>query len=72
MLTPTTVLSFQHYETFRQRFAAFPIEIEMLNRFRRPKEQKAIVERVQAGKIDILIGTHRILSKDVASATWAC
>ena len=66
VLTPTTVLSFQHYETFRQRFAAFPVEIEMLNRFRRPKEQKAIVERVQAGKIDILIGTHRILSKDVA------
>lgn len=66
VLTPTTVLSFQHYETFRQRFAAFPVEIEMLNRFRSPREQKAIVERVKAGKIDILIGTHRILSKDVA------
>ncbi len=65
LLTPTTVLSFQHYETFKQRFAAFPVEIEMLNRFRSPKEQKAIVERVKAGKIDILIGTHRILSKDV-------
>lgn len=65
ILTPTTVLSFQHYETFKQRFAAFPVEIEMLNRFRSAKQQKAIVERVKEGKIDILIGTHRILSKDV-------
>ena len=65
LLTPTTVLSFQHYETFKQRFAAFPVEVEMLNRFRSPKEQKAIVERVKAGAVDILIGTHRILSKDV-------
>ncbi len=66
VLAPTTILSFQHYETFKQRFAAFPVEIEMLNRFRSAKEQKAIVERVKTGKIDILIGTHRILSKDIA------
>ncbi len=65
LLTPTTVLSFQHYETFKQRFAAFPVEIEMLNRFRSVKEQKALIERVKAGKIDVLIGTHRLLSKDV-------
>src|SRR5579875_929983 len=65
VLTPTTVLSFQHYETFKKRFRQFPIHIEMLSRFRTPKEQKAIVERVEAGEIDILIGTHRLLSKDL-------
>ncbi len=68
LLAPTTVLSFQHFETFRQRFASFPVTVEMLNRFRTPKEQKAIVERVALGEIDVLIGTHRILSKDVEFA----
>jgi transcription-repair coupling factor (superfamily II helicase) len=65
VLTPTTVLSFQHYETFKQRFAQFPINIEMISRFRTAKEQKEIVERVETGKVDILIGTHRLLSKDI-------
>ncbi len=65
VLTPTTVLSFQHFETFKKRFAQFPIHIEMLSRFRTAKEQKEIVERVEMGKVDILIGTHRILSKDI-------
>jgi transcription-repair coupling factor (superfamily II helicase) len=65
VLTPTTVLSFQHFETFKKRFAQFPINVEMLSRFRTTKEQKEIVERVEAGKIDILIGTHRLLSKDI-------
>ncbi|HTZ58320.1 MAG TPA: DEAD/DEAH box helicase, partial [Acidobacteriaceae bacterium] len=65
VLTPTTVLSFQHFETFRSRFKQFPIEIEMISRFRSPKEQKSILERVEAGKVDILIGTHRLLSKDL-------
>lgn len=65
VLTPTTVLSFQHFETFKRRFSQFPITIEMISRFRTPKEQKAILERVEAGKVDILIGTHRILSKDI-------
>jgi transcription-repair coupling factor (superfamily II helicase) len=65
MLTPTTVLSFQHFETFRRRFAQFPIHIEMISRFRTAKEQKEIVERVETGKVDILIGTHRLLSKDI-------
>ena len=65
VLTPTTVLSFQHFETFKQRFAQFPIHIEMISRFRTPKEQKDIVERVATGKVDILIGTHRLLSKDI-------
>jgi transcription-repair coupling factor (superfamily II helicase) len=65
VLTPTTVLSFQHFETFKNRFKQFPINIEMISRFRSPKEQKLILERLEAGKIDILIGTHRVLSKDL-------
>jgi transcription-repair coupling factor (superfamily II helicase) len=65
VLAPTTVLAFQHFETFKQRFAAFPVTIEMVSRFRSPKQQKEILQRVEAGKVDILIGTHRLLSKDV-------
>jgi transcription-repair coupling factor (superfamily II helicase) len=65
VLTPTTVLSFQHYETFKKRFAQFPIHIEMISRFRTAKEQKEIVARVAEGRVDILIGTHRLLSKDI-------
>ncbi|MBA3943714.1 MAG: transcription-repair coupling factor [Herpetosiphonaceae bacterium] len=65
VLVPTTVLAQQHYDTFRKRMAAFPVEIEMLSRFRSPKEQKAIIERLQKGQIDIVIGTHRLLSKDI-------
>jgi len=65
VLAPTTVLAFQHYETFKQRFAAFPVNIEMISRFRSAKEQKEILQKTEAGKIDILIGTHRILSKDI-------
>jgi len=65
VLTPTTVLSFQHYESFKKRFANFPVNVEMISRFRTPKEQKAILEKAEQGKIDILIGTHRVLSKDL-------
>ena len=65
VLTPTTVLAFQHFESFKRRFANFPITVEMISRFRTSKEQKEILERVAAGKVDILIGTHRILSKDL-------
>jgi transcription-repair coupling factor (superfamily II helicase) len=65
VLTPTTVLSFQHFETFKRRFSQFPINIEMISRFRTAKEQKVIVERTETGKVDILIGTHRLLSKDI-------
>ncbi len=65
VLTPTTILSFQHFETFKHRFAQFPIHIEMISRFRTAREQKSIVERVETGKVDILIGTHRLLSKDI-------
>jgi transcription-repair coupling factor (superfamily II helicase) len=65
VLAPTTVLAFQHYETFKQRFAAFPVAIEMISRFRSPKLQKEILQKLEAGKVDVLIGTHRILSKDI-------
>ncbi len=68
VLAPTTVLAFQHYEIFKQRFAAFPVLIEMISRFRTARQQKAILQRVEAGKVDILIGTHRLLSKDVKFA----
>ncbi len=66
VLAPTTVLAYQHLETFSARFAPFPVKIELLSRFRSPKEQKEIVRRVEAGELDIVIGTHRILSKDIA------
>ena len=68
VLAPTTVLAFQHFETFKQRFAAFPVTTEMISRFRSAKQQKEILQRVEAGKVDILIGTHRLLSKDVKFA----
>src|SRR5713226_5519139 len=65
VLAPTTVLAFQHYETFKQRFAAFPVTIEMISRFRNARQQREILQMTEAGKIDVLIGTHRILSKDL-------
>jgi len=65
VLAPTTVLAFQHYETFRRRFAPFPVNVEMFSRFRTAKELKRSLEELAAGKIDIAIGTHRLLSKDV-------
>jgi len=65
VLAPTTVLAFQHFETFKQRFAAFPVTIEMISRFRTAKQQKEILQKVETSKVDILIGTHRLLSKDI-------
>jgi len=65
VLAPTTVLAFQHYETFRQRLASFPMRVDMLSRFRQPAERKKTVAETEAGKVDVLIGTHRLLSKDV-------
>jgi transcription-repair coupling factor (superfamily II helicase) len=65
VLAPTTVLAFQHYETFRSRFAAFPVNIEMFSRFKSTKELKAGLEALAAGKVDVAIGTHRLISKDV-------
>ncbi len=66
MLVPTTVLSVQHARTFIERFADFPVTVEVLNRFKTTKQAKDIVSRAKAGKVDIVIGTHRILSGDVA------
>jgi transcription-repair coupling factor (superfamily II helicase) len=66
ILTPTTVLAYQHFDTFRQRFAPFPVKVELLSRFRSTKEQKDVVKRVEAGEVDVVIGTHRMLSKDVS------
>src|SRR5579885_1591007 len=68
LLAPTTVLAFQHFETFKRRFAAFPSRIEMLSRFRTAAEQKKVLASLEAGKVDIVIGTHRLLSKDVKFA----
>ncbi|HYN15625.1 MAG TPA: transcription-repair coupling factor [Terriglobales bacterium] len=65
VLAPTTVLVFQHFETFKQRFAAYPIRTEMLSRFRTARQQREILQKVEAGQVDILIGTHRLLSKDI-------
>ncbi len=65
ILTPTTVLAYQHSESFKKRFAAFPVKIELLSRFRSAKEQKEVVEKTEKGEVDVLIGTHRILSADV-------
>ena len=65
VLTPTTVLAYQHYDTFRSRFAPFPVKVELLSRFRSAKEQKDVVKRVESGEVDVVIGTHRMLSKDV-------
>ena len=64
-LAPTTVLAFQHEKTLKQRFAAFPVRIDVISRFRSKAEQKATLEDLEAGKVEILVGTHRLLSKDV-------
>jgi transcription-repair coupling factor (superfamily II helicase) len=65
LLAPTTVLAFQHFETFKRRFQPFPVRVDMFSRFRSPKEIKASLADLAEGKIDIAIGTHRLLSKDV-------
>jgi len=66
VLAPTTVLAFQHWKTFRKRFAPFPVTVEMVSRFRPPKEIKAVLADTAAGRVDILVGTHRLLSRDVS------
>lgn len=68
ILAPTTVLTFQHFETLKKRFAAFPVRIELLSRFRSAAEQKKVLGDLEAGKVDIVVGTHRLLSKDVKFA----
>jgi transcription-repair coupling factor (superfamily II helicase) len=64
-LAPTTVLAFQHQKTLRERFAGFPVRIEMVSRFRSKAEQKEALTDLAAGKVDIIVGTHRLLSRDV-------
>jgi transcription-repair coupling factor (superfamily II helicase) len=65
MLAPTTILAEQHWHTFRSRYRDFPVRVEMVSRFRPPREVKQVLADFQTGKVDILIGTHRILSRDV-------
>jgi transcription-repair coupling factor (superfamily II helicase) len=65
ILAPTTVLAFQHLETLRARFASFPVRVDMVSRFRTKAEQAVILEQLAAGQLDVIVGTHRLLSKDV-------
>jgi transcription-repair coupling factor (superfamily II helicase) len=66
VLVPTTVLAQQHYETFHKRFAGYPVRVELLSRFRRGEEAKQVLQAMQRGEVDIVIGTHRLLQNDVA------
>lgn len=65
-LVPTTILAYQHYINLMKRLENFPFYVEMLSRFRTPREQKTIIEKIREGKIDIIVGTHRLLSDDVS------
>lgn len=65
VLVPTTILAQQHYETFRQRLSSYPVRIEVLSRFRTPAEQRETITDLKSGKVDIVIGTHRLLSRDL-------
>jgi len=65
VLVPTTVLAQQHYSTFSERLSPFPVKVEVLSRFRTPKEQQEVIEGLKDGSVDIVIGTHRLLQKDV-------
>lgn len=65
VLCPTTILAWQHFESFSKRFAGFPIRIEVLSRFKTPKQQKEIINLLSKGVIDIIIGTHRLIQKDI-------
>ncbi len=67
ILVPTTILAMQHFETFSQRMAGFPVQVGVISRFRSPKEMRETIKKTANGEIDILIGTHRLLSQDV---TW--
>ena len=65
LLVPTTILAWQHYQTILRRFEGFPVNIELLSRFRTAKEQKEIIKKLKNGDIDIIVGTHRLLGKDI-------
>ncbi len=66
MVAPTTILAQQHYISFKERFAPYPMKVEMLSRFRTPKKRKEIVQDIKKGNIDFVVGTHRLLQKDVS------
>ena len=63
ILVPTTILAAQHYENFKERFASFPVNIALVNRYKTPKEKKEVFKQVSEGKVDIVIGTHALLSE---------
>ena len=65
MLVPTTLLAWQHYNTIRRRFEGYPVRAELLSRFRTPAQQQVILRKLRRGEIDILVGTHRIIQKDI-------
>src|SRR6185312_1863217 len=65
ILVPTTILAYQHYKTFSERLSDFPVTVDYINRFKTSKEKKETLQKLEAGKIDIIIGTHALLSKDV-------
>src|SRR5207247_9891873 len=65
LLAPTTILAEQHWNTFRERYRDFPIRVEMISRFRRPADVKQVLREFADGKVEVLIGTHRVLSRDV-------
>ncbi|WP_253289160.1 transcription-repair coupling factor [Lachnoclostridium sp. MSJ-17] len=65
LLCPTTILAWQHYQTVTKRFEGYPIRVELLSRFRTPKQQKEILERLRRGEVDMVVGTHRLVQKDV-------
>src|SRR5690606_9906908 len=65
VLVPTTILAQQHYETFRERFSGYPFNIQVLSRFRSRKDQNETMKGLKAGTVDVVIGTHRLLSQDV-------
>src|SRR5947209_14246620 len=65
VLVPTTLLASQHFQTFGDRFAGYPVRVEMLSRFLTPAQSKAVLDGMAAGEVDVVIGTHKLLSKDV-------
>ena len=65
VLVPTTILAWQHYQTFRKRMGGFPVKVDILSRFRTPREQEQVLEELRRGQVDIVVGTHRLVQKDV-------
>jgi len=65
VLVPTTILAYQHYKTFSERLSDFPVTVDYINRFKTSKEKKETLQKLEEGKIDIIIGTHALLGKDV-------